>query len=302
VKRAIHTLAVLLAGSIAAMAYPRAALADDTKACLDAANQGQTLRDGHKMILAREQFRLCAQATCPAVVRKDCASWLDQLDLVQPTVVFDATDSSGNDVSAATVKVDGRVLTSRLDGTALAVDPGEHTFTFEAPGQPTVTRTLVLKEGESMRRVPVLIGAAAERAPVAPPMPAAGTSPLAPTPSPAPPHPTGLATRQTIGLVVGAAGVAGLAAGGIFGVLAVSAKNDYQRQCGSNIDVPAGFCNSQGVNGHDDAATKATLSTAFFIGGAVAAGLGTVLFLLPTKDSAAQAGLAPGSILVRGRF
>jgi hypothetical protein len=51
--------------------------AADQAACLNASSQGQTLRDGHKLIAAREQFQLCANASCPGVVQKDCTMWLE---------------------------------------------------------------------------------------------------------------------------------------------------------------------------------------------------------------------------------
>jgi hypothetical protein len=54
--------------------------------------------------------------------------------------------------------MDGKPLVGRLDGTAVAVDPGQHAFTFEVSGQPSVTKGFVLKEGEKLRRERVVIG------------------------------------------------------------------------------------------------------------------------------------------------
>lgn len=277
--------------AIAMIVWQAAALGDEKQTCVDASGQGQTLRDAHRLLEAREQLRICAQASCPIVVQRDCAAWLEQLDLALPTVVFDARDPAGNDISAASVTIDGRPLTTTLDGTALPVDPGEHTFTFEVAGQPPVTRTLVLKEGDKARRVPVVIGTAAGAGPSGAPV------------SPAPHHPAGLRPQQTAGLVVGGVGMAALAAGGAFGLLATSAKSEYERHCGSAIGAPAGFCDALGVSGHSDASTKATLSTALFIGGGALAGLGATLFLLAPRDrTATQVGLAPEQVFIRGRF
>ena len=68
-----------------------------------------------------------------------------------PTVVFGATDSSGAGFSAVKVTMDGEVLTERLDGTALAAEPGEHTFVFETAGYRAVTRTLLIRQAEKSR-------------------------------------------------------------------------------------------------------------------------------------------------------
>jgi hypothetical protein len=54
--------------------------------------------------------------------------------------------------------MDGQPLTDRLTGQALAVDPGDHTFTFTAEGLPSVTRRVVIHESEKGRRESIMIG------------------------------------------------------------------------------------------------------------------------------------------------
>jgi hypothetical protein len=146
---------------LAALGATRTAAADDKATCLEAASEGQTLRDAHKLFEARAKFRVCAAAGCPAVVQSDCAHWLDEADKAQPTVVFIAKDASGKDVSAVRVTVDGKPLTETLDGTGLAVDPGRHVFTFTVAGQAPVATTLVLASGEKDRREHISLGGAA---------------------------------------------------------------------------------------------------------------------------------------------
>lgn len=161
------------------------ALADVTKAqCIEANAMGQDLRRDGKLSAAREQLRLCASTACPALVRDDCARRLDEIDRVQPTIVFVAKDSSGKDVAGVAVAVDGKPLVARLDGVELSVDPGEHVFTFTAPGQSPIGVTLVLAAGEKDRRQEVVVGG--------------------PVPTPAP-HPSQV---QPAHLVVAAAGAA----------------------------------------------------------------------------------------------
>jgi hypothetical protein len=55
------------------------------------------------------------------------------------------------------VLVDGRPLTERLDGRAHRLDPGPHTFQFEAPGMPPENVRVVLAEGELLRRVEAVL-------------------------------------------------------------------------------------------------------------------------------------------------
>lgn len=139
-----------------------------TPECVAANTKGQELRRDHKLSAAREQLQRCAGLSCPEVVRDDCAKRLDELEHVQPTIVFDAKDAVGNDLSAVRVTVDGRVLTEKLEGTALLIDPGEHAFVFEAAGRVRVARTFVLKEGEKDRRERVVLDAAPRGAPAPP--------------------------------------------------------------------------------------------------------------------------------------
>jgi hypothetical protein len=98
-------------------------------------------------------------------------------------------------------------------------------------------------------------------------------------------------------------GLAAVAAGAVFGLLAQSAKDGYERQCGSNVGQPPGACTNQGVQGHNDASTKAALSSGFFIGGGVAAAAGAVLFFTAPKSvPSATVGLGPTGLVVRGEF
>jgi hypothetical protein len=129
-------------------------------------------RDGH-LSAAREQLLLCADASCPALVRADCAERLDDLDKAQPTIVFVAKTAGGRDVTAVKVTMDGKPLTDKLDGTELRVDPGQHVFTFAVEGQPPTTMTFVLAAGEKARRERIVVGGGTEATPaVTPPSPA----------------------------------------------------------------------------------------------------------------------------------
>jgi len=97
------------------------------------------------------QLLTCASANCPADIRKDCTSRVEEVNAQIPTVIFRAKDASGADITAVKVTMDGEVLADRLEGTALSIDPGEHTFTFETAGQSPVTKKLVIQQNQKDR-------------------------------------------------------------------------------------------------------------------------------------------------------
>jgi hypothetical protein len=48
------------------------------------------------------------------MVRDDCTRRLDELDKAQPTIVFEAKDGAGRDLTAVQVTVDGKPLVESL--------------------------------------------------------------------------------------------------------------------------------------------------------------------------------------------
>jgi hypothetical protein len=117
------------------------------------------LRGDHKLIEARTQLLICAALSCPADVRSDCERKVEEVNAALPTVVFEAKDASGADLSGVKVAMDGQPLVEHLDGTAITVNPGEHRFTFEIAGQPPIEKTIVLNEGEKDRHESVAVSA-----------------------------------------------------------------------------------------------------------------------------------------------
>jgi len=204
------------------------ALGDVTKdQCIDANGKAQELRRSGKLSAAREQLRTCGNPSCPAIVRDDCARRLDELEKVQPTVVFEAKDAAGRDLTAVKVTVDGSLLAGSLDGTALAVDPGAHTFTFEVAGQPPVTQQFVMHEGESGRSERVVIGAGVSN--VSPATLPASPSNGSEEPSvhaPQASSPGAGTTKRIIGFSTGGVGIALLGLGTYYEAIAFSRDHD----------------------------------------------------------------------------
>jgi len=148
------TLAVLLATlSAAPPARAQGAPASEVDACANAAEESQPLRTAGKLTRAREKILVCARPVCPAAIRSDCAKWLAEVDAVMPTIVLRVVDPAGKDLTQVRVSVDGAVLTDKLDGRPISIDPGEHTFTFESAGHKPLTEKLLIRQGEKVRLV-----------------------------------------------------------------------------------------------------------------------------------------------------
>lgn len=259
--------------------------------CVAANTAAQSLRREGKLATAREQLRLCVDTNCPALVRDDCARRLDELDRAQPTIVFDARDSEGHDVSDVTLEVDGRTVAQRLEGLALAVDPGPHTFTFEAPGRfPKSTQKFVLREGEKGRQERILLGDPA------PTIVAGG-----PRSSRTEAQPLG--AQRVASLVTMGVGLAGVGTGVALLVQAKSKANDADAYC------PGTVCsNDAALRMNHDARVAGNLATVAFAAGALAIAGGIVLWLTarssPSSPSSpsAEVALVGGTLRLRGAW
>jgi hypothetical protein len=289
--------APITALSVCALAFfgrtgePRA---DSIQACVESHVEGQKLREQTKLAGARDRFVACAAEACPAVVRKDCAQWLDELDKMIPTIVFITKDQAGNDLSAVRVTVDGSPLADRLDGPALRVDPGEHTFEFFAPGRPRVTKKLVVREGVKERQETIVLAEAtgSPAPPIAAPPPSGDEAPS-----------SAGSTQRSLAIAAGGVGVVGIALGTVFGVDARAKWKNAQGACsGPHLaDCPD---HDAAVRDHDAAITSATISTAAFIAGGAALGTAIVLWLTAPKSvpTAIGIGSSVSSISVVGAF
>jgi hypothetical protein len=189
VRRAAASLILALA-----TVAPRAA-ADSTSDCIAASEDAQSLRDRRSLLAARDRLAVCSRDVCPAPIRFDCIQQRGEVDAAMPSVVLRAKDARAEDLVDVRVLCDGVVLATQEDGKALAVDPGTHTFRFEAQGVPPVERKLVIGEGEKNRLILAeMVSATSALRVSAAPTPAESVEPAT--------------LLWTPGLVVGAIGVA----------------------------------------------------------------------------------------------
>jgi hypothetical protein len=244
---------------------------------------------------AREQLKRCADPSCPSLVRADCTQLLDDLDRAQPTLVFDVKDEAGHDLAEVNVRIDGHPFANRLEGVALAADPGAHAFTFEAPGRYPVTRQIVVKEGEKSRRESIVLrsmGSSEAMGVAASPPPA----PMSLARGPA----EGIGIQKVSALVVGAFGAVALGAGGALALVARSKNDDANAFC------PGLSCsNAQALNMNREALTWGDAATVAVVSGFVGVGAAAALWLTarPSSNrSGVSVGLGATSVTVRGTW
>jgi hypothetical protein len=284
--------------------------------CLNANRTASELEAQHKLRAERVQLAICAADKCPADVRKECLHRLEEVNEQMPTVVFEVKDASGRDLTAVKVTMDGEVVAERLDGSPLALDPGEHAFRFEAPGLPLLTQTTLLRAGDRNRHVPVTFGPPPE-APKPPPVtpavvpmqvPRPATTPMvvaeSSTPSvstetTAPEPKTPLSTRRKLAISAGSVGLAGIVTGAVFGGLSLSALSTLNGECPSHT-----HCSQQAFNDRNNAMTYATVSDVGIIAGAVLVAGGVTLWFTAPKEQVPTTGLqiVPGGLRLTGRF
>ena len=269
-------VAALAVGSALGSTQARAA-EPATRECLAASEASLKAGNEHELRAERSALLICAAASCPSDIRRECIRRVDEVNAAIPTIVFVAKDVTGGDLSAVKVVMDGEVLAERLDGSALSTDPGVRTFRFETAGHLPITKQFVIRESEKNRHEALVFGSVEDL-----------SEPR-----------SGLGAQKTLAIVVGAVGLASIGVGSAFGLTAMAKKSDAETAC------PHDCADQSGVNLWGDAALAGNVSTAAFIAGGVMLGAGAALwFTAHAPDSprgpTAQVGIGPGSIQLRG--
>jgi hypothetical protein len=280
-------LCLALAGGVGMTVPPAEAQAQtptSDESCAAAYERAQEHRRLGRLIRAREQLLACSQTSCPGFVVNDCRKWFDEVDTALPTVAF-AVRQGGRDLEAVHVYRDGVLLTSRLDGRALPVDPGKHTFTIEVPGTGTRTIEALIVEGKKNRLIEMELAPVATAA-----SSAAAARPVASLSAPAQ-APSQVLARADAGArrgptpatwgfaALGAAGVAGFAG---FGLAGWREERNMRDRC-------APVCSSSEVRGVRRSYLLADVSLGVGLGGLAVAG-----YLYLRGDPASRGPLAAG--------
>jgi hypothetical protein len=193
------------------------------------------------------------------------------------TVIVDAAAQA---IHGLEVRRDGLLVGRPAWGTAVPVDPGEHTVEAVADGKLRWTISSKVREADSQTvTVPAL-----EDVPVPPPAPSVVPPPTSagdassgetrPREEPSPSQLPSANPQRAIGLIVGAVGIAAAGVGTFFGVEALSKSSDANGLC------PASKCSSaEGLNDESTARGSAWAADVAIGGAIVALGVGTVLLL-----------------------
>jgi hypothetical protein len=244
------------------------ASADEKMACANASDNGQKLRDDGKLVKARQEFLVCARDVCPGTIKKDCSDWLSQAEASLPSVVLGAKDAHGQDLASAKVTIDGQPSDEKLEGKAMFIDPGAHTFRFEIPGEKPIDQQIVVREGEKNRVVSV----SWEKADTTPPNPG-GATPPPPEPESKPSH--------VPAYIAGGVGIVALGVGTVFAIIGTGDYNDLKNGCGQTKS-----CTDDQVS---PVKTKIVVADIAFGVGIVAIGTAVVLYLTETGSGSAHA-------------
>jgi hypothetical protein len=107
----------------------------------------ESARDSH----LRESsgwFAVCSRPSCDRALRKRCAVIRTRVAALLASVVPVVTGAAERADRGVVVRMDGEILTSDLDGTAIVVDPGDHQFTFTKDGEIFATQSLTIGRGQ----------------------------------------------------------------------------------------------------------------------------------------------------------
>lgn len=136
---------------------PEPEMTGETQACIQAYESAQALRRKGQLQEAKAQAIQCARMVCPEALSTDCGRWVDELELSISTIVLEVRDADGQFVPDVKVTVDDELLTEKLDGRAMPIDPGAHRLRVEKAGRPAVERQIVIVEGERNRKIAVTL-------------------------------------------------------------------------------------------------------------------------------------------------
>jgi len=200
----------------------------------------------------------------------------------------------GGSVAGLEVRRNGKAIDPAVLGSAIPVDPREHSIEASAPGKTSWSTKIAIdpKPGVVTVRVPALEDASS-KVEIKP----AGAEARRPW------------QRPTSFVVMGV-GALGLGVGAILGGVALGKKGESNEgHC-----FPNNRCDEAGLDLRSQALSLGNASTALFIAGGVALAGGVVLFVTapsaskkerataPSSDFKAEIGIAPGGLVARGVF
>lgn len=238
-----------------------------------ALNIGECLERAGKTASAWAAFdeaRTLARRAADATREAEAERRLRQLDPKLARLLLVAPP--GGIPAGAEVRIDGIAVGAAAVGTGIPVDPGAHVIEVVGPGGAARTEvTVPARAGTTSASLAL----PAAHPPIAAPPPAVIEPPLV--------SPWG--PQRIAGVSVGAAGLAALAVGSIFGAQALAKKS-------ASDDGPCdahNLCDAVGKQLRAEGMRAGNVSTALFVAGAAGVAAGVVVFLTAPKPAAGSA-------------
>jgi hypothetical protein len=122
--------------------------ASDEGICVSTYNKAQVRQQSGDLVAASRLYEKCSAAACGPDLWRACLAREIQLHSEVPSVVLAVSAHDGEPLVNVQVKMDGRLLTSRLDGLALPINPGTHAFAFAANDEAFVPQIVNLQVGD----------------------------------------------------------------------------------------------------------------------------------------------------------
>jgi hypothetical protein len=245
-------------------------------------------------------------ANAPAAFVTARARARKQLSLATPKLAHAKIIVKAPPDAAVSVTVDSAPVNAANLGEDRMLDPGPHVVEAAAPGYFKAHAEINLQEGGSEQVTLKLIvdpeaaRAARVAAAATAPSPSASTSP---PPSSTPgtearsPATEASGPNRTLAYVVLGVGVVGLGVGTVFGLNAMSKKNDLSSAC------PNKNCRASEQSNIDSAKSAGTISTiAFGVGGAAVILGGVLFFTASSSSSTAGSAAMPPKLVARPYF
>lgn len=242
----------------------------------------RTARPATALVLFREVARV-AQMSGKQERQRSAEERSAALEHVVPRVRVTSPPSPR--IGEISTRIDGKLVEPEDLTRGVPLDPGEHVLRIEATGYVPWTSALTVAMGAALQDGPIVDVAPPALQPVAPVILSA--------PASSDQAPGRTSVLRPVGFAMMGAGVLVLGAGALFGLSAISQKNDAN--C-SGID-----CSTAAEGSGDklrDAQAAGTISTICFVGGGVLAVGGLVLFLVAPRRAGgarATAAVLPGS-------
>lgn len=152
--RRIHRIGSVAVSATAVILVAGASRADKPKATAACNAAGVHVHAAHAAEAAGhipeaiDAYRACTQETGCGWLAQKCDAKIKLLQSKLPTIVLVANDENGQPVADVEVRVDGNLLTSKLTGVGLPIQPGLHELSFSNGNGVFATEKVMVVDGQ----------------------------------------------------------------------------------------------------------------------------------------------------------